>query len=244
MPPSTTSPSDPEPHPADDLDDLGDESSADVDEPDIKRAGGVAVAQRRRSRTKKASVQRWARILHAYSSMLCLLIVLFFSVTGLTLNHPNWSLGGHTNNVKEAGSLPAASVSDTTVDWLAVAEYLRSTYSLRGEVSDHQASGGQGSITFKGPGYLASASFALDTRAYQLEVESQGYVGIINDLHKGRDTRTSWKWLIDASAIFLVFISLSGLVLQLVLKARRRSALWSAAGGAVLMVVLVVVATR
>ena len=179
MPPSTTSPSE-EPNPdvdpvddldgRDNLDDFDDGRSTDAD----GKPTGAVVAQRRRSRTKKASIQRWARILHAYSSMLCLLVVLFFSVTGLTLNHPNWTLGGHTNNVKEAGSLPTASVSGTTVDWLAVAEYLRSTYSLRGEVSDHQASGGQGSITFKGPGYLANASFALDTRAYQLEIESQG----------------------------------------------------------------------
>ena len=259
MPPSTTSPSDEpdrEGDPVDDRDEVDDRDDCD-DRDDLddfddgrstdaggKPAGAVLIAQRRRSRTKKASIQKWARILHAYSSMLCLLVVLFFSVTGLTLNHPNWTLGGHTNNVKEAGSLPTASVSGTTVDWLTVAEYLRSTNSLRGEVSDHQASGGQGSITFKGPGYLANASFALDSRAYQLEIESQGYVGILNDLHKGRDTRTSWKWLIDASAIFLVFISLSGLVLQLVLKARRRSALWSAGGGAGLVAVLVVVATR
>ena len=172
MPPSTTSPSDepdPEVDPVDDRDDLDDLDDFDdledgrSTDADGKPGGAVVIAQRRRSRTKKASVQKWARILHAYSSMLCLLIVLFFSVTGLTLNHPNWTLGGHTNDVKEAGSLPTAAVSGTTVDWLAVAEYLRSTYSLRGEVSDHQAPGGQGSITFKGPDYLANASFALDT---------------------------------------------------------------------------------
>ena len=107
MPPSTTSPLD-EPEPEvdpvddrddhddhddhddfddlDDLDDLGRSTDADG-----KPAGAVVVAQRRRSRTKKASIQKWARILHAYSSMLCLLVVLFFSVTRLTLNHPNWT---------------------------------------------------------------------------------------------------------------------------------------------------------
>ena len=203
-----------------------------------------ATTDRGRSRSTKASVQRWARILHAYSSMICLLIVLFFSVTGLTLNHPNWTLGGHTSQVKEAGTLPPASVNGTNVDWLAVAEYLRSTYSLRGEVSDHQASGGLGTITFKGPGYLAAGSFQLATRAYTLEIESQGYVGVLNDLHKGRDTRSSWKWLIDASAILLTFISLSGFVLQLVLKARRRSALWSALGGTLVLGLLAYVAIR
>ena len=103
MPPSTTSPLD-EPEPEvdpvddrddhddhddhDDFDDLEDGRSTDADG---KPAGAVVVAQRRRSRTKKASIQKWARILHAYSSMLCLLVVLFFSVTRLTLNHPNWT---------------------------------------------------------------------------------------------------------------------------------------------------------
>ena len=102
MPRSTTSPSDdpdpdPDPDPVDDrddrdgvdkFDDFDDGRSTDADG---TPAGAVVVAQRRRSRTKKASVQKWARILHAYSSMLCLLVVLFFSVTRLTLNHPNWT---------------------------------------------------------------------------------------------------------------------------------------------------------
>jgi hypothetical protein len=235
VPPSTSSPSDPDG--AESADELAAESTSAT-------ASRRATTARGRKRSTKASVQRWARILHAYSSMICLLLVLFFSVTGLTLNHPNWTLGGHTNQAKEAGTLPATSVIGTTVDWLAVAEYLRSTYSLRGEVSDHQASGGLGTITFKGPGYLAAGSFQLDTRAYQLDIETQGYVGVLNDLHKGRDTRSSWKWLIDVSAIILVFISLSGFVLQLVLKARRRSALVGAVGGTLVLGLFAYVAVR
>jgi hypothetical protein len=45
----------------------------------------------------------------------------------------------------------------------------------------------------------------------------------MNDLHKGRDTGTAWSWVIDVSAIFLVLISLSGLILLLFIKKKRIS---------------------
>ena len=37
---------------------------------------------------KSRAVQMWARRLHVYISMALLLVVLFFSVTGITLNRP------------------------------------------------------------------------------------------------------------------------------------------------------------
>ncbi|WP_299021986.1 PepSY-associated TM helix domain-containing protein [uncultured Photobacterium sp.] len=37
---------------------------------------------------KTKAVQLWARRLHIYISMALLLVVLFFSVTGITLNRP------------------------------------------------------------------------------------------------------------------------------------------------------------
>ncbi len=61
----------------------------------------------------------------------------------------------------------------------------------------------------------------------------------MNDLHKGRDTGSSWKWLIDASAVVLIVISLTGIVLQLVLRKRRRSAFVTAGVGSVLFLIAV-----
>ena len=37
---------------------------------------------------------RW---LHIYSSMFGLVAILFFSVTGILLNHPSWTLGSGEN---------------------------------------------------------------------------------------------------------------------------------------------------
>jgi uncharacterized protein len=207
----------------------------------------VARSAARRSTGKRstpAAWQKWSRLLHVYSSMLCFLVVLFFSVTGITLNHPTWSFGNKPTRSTVSGTLPTGSYTAGKIDWLAVAEFLRAEHSLKGSVSDKRDDAAGGNITFKGPGYLADASFASLDGSYELAVEQQGFVGVFNDLHKGRDSRSSWKWLIDLSGGLLVFISLSGLLLQLFLKKRRRSAVITAASGSVVLAVLTWLALR
>ena len=172
--------------------------------------------------------------MHVYTSMICLLLVLFFSITGLTLNHPSWTLGGSGSRQSLAGTLPTDFKSGETVDWLRVAEFLRASHGLRGEVSDHGENAGEGTISFRAPGYGADGFFEVAEGSYELTVTSQGMLAVFNDLHKGRDTTSSWGWLIDLSAIFLVVISLTGLTLQFFLRKRRRSALTVAGVGIVL----------
>lgn len=176
--------------------------------------------------------QRWSRLVHVYTSMICLLLVLFFSITGLTLNHPSWGSGSTVKMVK--GTLPAAWKSGTTIDWLIVDEQLRSANGVSGQVTDYRNESGETSITFKGPGYVASATIDPATGAYDLSIDTQGLVGVMNDIHKGRNTTSSFKWVIDIIAVLLIVISLSGLLLQFFLRRRRRSAYITAGVGAVL----------
>ncbi len=181
------------------------------------------------------ATQKWSRIVHAYASMISLLIVLFFSATGLTLNHPTWTLGAGPSRSEVKGTLPSTWKVGDGIDWLVVSDYLRSKHSVRGDVVEKSFDAGQGTITYKGPGYQASAFINPDDGTFDLTTEAQGILGVMNDLHKGRDTKSSWNWLIDVSAIVLIFISLSGLVLQLVLRRRRRSTVIAAIVGAVIL---------
>jgi uncharacterized protein len=196
------------------------------------------------ARSFKVAGQTWSRVIHAYTSMICLVLVLFFAVTGLTLNHPDWTFGSTDTKSTLAGTLPADFKTGAGVDWLRVAEFLRSKHSLRGEVGEHQVNGNEGAITFRGPGYAADAFFQVDTGAYDVTTTAHGLVAVMNDLHKGRDTRRSWNWLIDLSAVFLVIIALTGLVLQLFLKKRRRSTLIGAGACSLVMLIFYIVATR
>ena len=138
----------------------------------------------------------------------------------------------------DTGTIDAPLAADGTVDYLAVSEYLRDTYGITADVSDYGTTGTTASISYRAPGYAADATVNTETGAYRVSIEQQGFLGVMNDLHKGRDADTSWKWAIDAAGAFLVLIALSGLVLQLVLKRRRRSALVVAGAGAVAVIVL------
>lgn len=51
----------------------------------------------------------------------------------------------------------------------------------------------------------------------------------MNDIHKGRNTTSSWRWVIDVAAGLLVAVSLTGIGIQIFMKKRRRRALLVAA---------------
>ncbi len=183
---------------------------------------------------------RW---LHVYASMICFVVVLFFGVTGLTLNHPSWTFGDPPSTHTYTGDLPASYMgSNGTVDFLAVSEFVRNKYDVRGEVSQYGVDGNQGTISYKSAGYAADLFFAVDKGTYKLDVAQAGLVGLMNDLHKGRDTASSWNWVIDLSAIFLVFVALTGLGIQVFQRKRRTRAIIFAGAGGVLAVILTLVA--
>jgi hypothetical protein len=193
-------------------------------------------AQVRRD-TKPSGKLRWpgvARWLHLYLSVVSFGLVLFFAVTGLTLNHADWfDDAARTTEVK--GQLNPAWVAGTdtaTVDKLAIAEYLRATHQLKGSVSEFRMDDRQCSVSFRGPGYSADATVDRPAGTYQLTETRMGLVAVLNDLHKGRDTGRGWAWVIDIAAVFMTLVSVTGLLLLLVLKKRRVSGLWWVLAGA------------
>ncbi|CAN5792168.1 PepSY-associated TM helix domain-containing protein [soil metagenome] len=179
------------------------------------------------------SLLRW---LHVYTSMVSLVAVLFFAATGVTLNHPDWLAGESTKELQ--GKLPATWKTAKGVDWLVVDEYLRSTQGVHGTVADHTVDDAQASITFKAPGYGADCFIKLDDGTYRMTVSYQGAIGVLNDLHRGRDAGRSWGWLIDIAGYFLGFLSLTGLGLLWYLKKVRLKGFATLIAGGALLVIL------
>lgn len=204
---------------------------------------------RRRIAIRTAAVVRW---IHIYLSMFGLAAVLFFGVTGVTLNHPEW-FGESERRVAVQGQMkpewlhldqPAGRIAgdddeSRRVAKLEVVEHLRKTHGVRGAVSEFRADAAECTVTFKGPGYAADAYIDRSTGRYELTQTMHGFVAVINDLHKGRDTGTAWSVVIDASAIVLVVISFSGLVLLFYLKRKRIPGLLVAVGGTAVVVAVV-----
>lgn len=188
----------------------------------------------------KRATNKWSRLLHVYTSMAALLLVLFFGITGITLNHPTWSIGDSSTSTTETGVLPVAPTVNGTVDYLTVSEFARNELGVSGQVEGFDSTGTSASIRYRQPGYAADLTFSTTNGDYELVTEQQGmFWGVMNDLHKGRHAGTSWKWLIDVAGLLLVVISMSGLVMQLFLRKRRTAALIVSGVGFVVMLILI-----
>jgi hypothetical protein len=182
--------------------------------------------------------------------MFSMAALLFFSVTGITLNHPTWFFGETEHSTQAQGQLktewlnladPRAdsggeSDAGRRVDKLQVVEHLRKAHGIRGALVEFRTDDRECMVTFKGPGYAADAFIDRVNGHYDLTESAHGFVAIINDLHKGRDTGKAWSVLIDVAAGLMTFVSLTGLVLLFYIKRRRISGLVTAVVGTVVVV--------
>ena len=167
-------------------------------------------------------------------------LVFFFAVTGLTLNHPLW-FANQQRTSSSKGVMQASwtnTASDDRVGKLEIVEYLRKTHGIQGAVDDFRIDTGECDVVFKGPGYSADVLIDRPTGRYEITESRLGFAAVINDLHKGRDSGNVWKWFIDASAVLLVFISATGLVLLWFLHKHRVAGLLSLVAGSVLTYLL------
>jgi hypothetical protein len=169
----------------------------------------------------------WSRWLHIYLSMTSFGILLFFAVTGLTLNHQDW-FAKQQRTTTYKGTLDRAWLrppAGKEVDKLDIVERLRSAHGIKAALADFRIDDAQLSLNFKGPGYAADASVDRDNATYEVTETRMGWAAIINDLHKGRDSGHVWSMLIDASAVLMTLVSVSGLALIFFLAKRRASGL-------------------
>lgn len=170
-------------------------------------------------RRRLGSFARW---LHIYISMLSCVLVLFFAITGLTLNHADW-FGSTPQQSDTKGQCPVAWVNtdDTRIARLEIVEHLRHQHGVKGAMSEFRIEEDQCAVSFKGPGYSADAFISRASGEYDLTEMRMGLVAIINDLHKGRDTGRAWSWFIDVSSVLLALVSLTGLLLMAWIKRHR-----------------------
>jgi hypothetical protein len=170
--------------------------------------------------------------------MFGLAAVFFFSVTGITLNHPGWFFANAQSSQSFSGAVDTAWVSGDDVNKLDVVETLRATHNVRGRLSGFEIDDSECVVVFKGPGYSADAYIDRDTGEYSLTETRAGFVAVMNDLHKGRDTGPAWSLVIDITSLLLCIASATGLILLLYIKKRRRLGIAVAFAGTILVAVI------
>ena len=195
-------------------------------------------------------IAKWTRWIHIYVSMISFSIVLFFGITGITLNHPSW-FGGDNQFVRECdGKLnpdwlrgidgTSTSPDSISVARLEIVEHLRRIDRVRGAVGEFTVNGDQIAVTFRAPAYSADIFIDRESGEYDLAETSFGAIAWLNDLHKGRDTGFAWSVVIDVVSLLTVFLSVTGVILIFYLRRKRVSGLLTALAGTVVLAVFAV----
>ncbi|MCV6636149.1 PepSY-associated TM helix domain-containing protein [Candidatus Albibeggiatoa sp. nov. NOAA] len=171
---------------------------------------------------------RFVRLLHSYTSMLMLFIMLFFTVTGITLNHREW-LPESSNRQLLDIDLPSelgqteAWQADALAQGDRVRRWLRNHYQVSGSQVryDWDAEEQFLVIDIKRPGGYSLVEVDVIAQQLILEHHKAGLMSTLNDLHMGRYSGELWRGFIDASAVAMLLFTLTGFWLVLPQKKRR-----------------------
>ncbi len=193
----------------------------------------------------KARFSKWMRLVHIYSSMLVLVLLLFFAATGITLNHPDWQSALGASSAQQQLQLPdALQQLEWTDDALQqatqagkIADWLRQQHQVEGAVFNFSFEPDEQllELDFKRPAGYSNAVIELDSGQVELSTEFAGTLALFNDLHKGRYAGTSWKWLIDVTAVACLLFGLTGFYLLWRQPSRRRSGVNTAIAGLIVL---------
>lgn len=186
---------------------------------------GVAPSQRRAF---------WMRQLHQWhwiSSALCLIGLLLFALTGITLNHAR-QIGAtpqvtHRNLVLPVELRDAVDGDGESMAPLpaAVGNWLDDR--LQAHVTDRTAEWSADDIYLSLPRPGGDGWLSIDraSGAVEYELTRRGAIAYLNDLHKGRNTGAAWSWFLDVFALACLVFAITGLFL-LKLHAARRTSTW------------------
>lgn len=192
------------------------------------------------SRPASSTVQQqqsrgfWLRTLHQWhwiSSAVCLIGMLLFAVTGLTLNHAA-KIEAKPQVQNQQLELPAdvRSQLGTREDGNAplprpARQWLDDQLgiSIGGRPAEWSAE--EIYLSLPRPGGDAWLSIDRETGAVEYESTSRGAVSYLNDLHKGRNAGPAWGWFLDVFAVACLVFCITGLFL-LHLHARQRRMTW------------------
>lgn len=187
------------------------------------------------------SLRQW----HWISSAICLIGMLLFAITGITLNHASQitaspkitSLSADVPlDIIQAVKIPVVENAPLPKELVV---WLRDTQGVRANGKNAEWSEGEIYLSLPRPGGDAWLSIDLTSGAFEYELTERGWISYFNDLHKGRNTGTAWSWFLDFFAIACIVFCITGLLL-LKRYASGRPATWPMVGlGLVLPWVLI-----
>lgn len=192
----------------------------------------------------------WLRTLHQWhwiSSALCLIGLLLFAITGITLNHAS-QIPASPRTITAQATLPetlrasleaaAETAGERAPLPLPLRAFLADTLDVRPGAREAEWSTDEIYLSLPRPGGDGWLSVDLASGEIEHESTDRGWISYFNDLHKGRNTGPAWSWFIDVFALACLVFSITGLVL-LQLHARQRGLTWPMVGLGALIPLLI-----
>ena len=173
---------------------------------------------------------------HWVSSAICLLGLLFFASTGITLTHAEYLESATPAQTRYRATLPtpvlqAVNAAEATRHGLpdSLLAWVEESWALALSMKAIEWQPDEVYVDLKRPG--VDASLTIDRRSGAIEylAEDHGWVAYFNDLHKGKNAGRIWSWLITAMGAGCILFSLTGLLI-LQRYARTRWQIWPLTG--------------
>ena len=192
----------------------------------------------------------WLKHLHQWhwvSASICLISMLLFALTGITLNHASQIPAKPTVTTRDAklpapllARLKSESGSDRAPLPSIVSDWINEQMSLETAGRTAEWSEDEIYVSLPRPGGDAWMTIARDSGAVHYERTTRGAISFLNDLHKGRNAGPMWGWFIDLFAVACVLFAGTGLFL-LKMHSSRRPGTWPyVALGLVLPLVVII----
>lgn len=165
---------------------------------------------------------RHSRYVHGWLSAFAFLTLLFFSVTGLLLNHPEWFEPAKTEQTTQL-ILPESilkSIKQQENPSDTILNYVRQQQNVVGRYQSSEVMDNEVMIRLESPAGATDIWVMADTGETEITQKPASTVSMLNDLHRGKNSGLAWSWLIDISAIIVIALSLVGYILFLSIKTR------------------------
>jgi len=165
---------------------------------------------------------------HGYLSAFAFLALIFFSASGIVLNHPDW-LGEDTGTPQTvAAKLPADAVAaarQAKAAGPALAALAAAHMPIVGAYSSADIDSRQAFLRCEGVKGSSDVTIDLRSADATARVHRADMLTVMDDLHRGKNVGKVWQWVIDLSGAVFLLLSLVGYVLFFTLRFRLRVAL-------------------
>jgi len=169
----------------------------------------------------KIHLYRQCRTWHGWLSAFAFIALMFFSATGILLNHPEWFVSEDAAPVESHAHLEPQEVKGRTPSELGA--LLTTRKLVHGVYASGDIDDGLALLRFEGVSGNSSVTLDLHTGAADIAWRKTTALTALDDLHRGKNAGAVWKWLIDVSGGLFLVLSLVGYILFFSMRHKLRT---------------------